>query len=415
MTQLFRGNTHVEYATVYIYQPNSMRSPASIKPNTTFTSHPNPQISTMISLLCFAIAACLGILNINASQPRRPFLFFVESIFAVLSYHHVPSLGVSPYNGLLRMFLIIWHMHMGCILFVQRYTPPSGYADTWDWRSGYKMLFNVRWLGTARQVADISRPYNSRSAFIRNRVISLVTLYGIDRLHEYAFDYMHPELFLDDFVPLKETFFRRLLLSAVSAGIDRPTFRETSIRIAVTVRSTWQPYSTLTSCHDIFAIGFVGSGIDEPEDWPPFFGNLKDAYTVTRFWNKFWHKALYRTAISYASLVPAHILRLSRTSFFGGLSVKFLVFVLSGIIHAIVLKHAGDYTCGYWHEFEFYLLNFVAAMFEVAVQSAVRKLRRDRGCQEHEMTDKILGFLWVFGFRFWSLPKAQFRQLSCAI
>ena len=29
---------------------------------------------------------------------------------------------------------------------------------------------------------------------------------------------------------------------------------------------------------------------DRPEEWPPLFGSISEAYTLRRFWGVFWHK-----------------------------------------------------------------------------------------------------------------------------
>jgi hypothetical protein len=36
--------------------------------------------------------------------------------------------------------------------------------------------------------------------------------------------------------------------------------------------------------HRALSIVFVSAGLSRPEDWPPFFGSVRDAYTLRNFW-----------------------------------------------------------------------------------------------------------------------------------
>lgn len=43
-------------------------------------------------------------------------------------------------------------------------------------------------------------------------------------------------------------------------------------------------YCSLRMMHSFLSAAFVGTRISDPEDWPPLFGKLGEAYTVRRFW-----------------------------------------------------------------------------------------------------------------------------------
>jgi hypothetical protein len=152
------------------------------------------------------------------------------------------------------------------------------------------MLFNARWIGTYRQAPgvqgfteaekDLESPYecsmvypayptpdfkaflrSPRFRFLRNRIISLVTIYAIDQVYESLFNDVLPQ-YVDpvnvyDMLPSKQTYFRRLATV---------TLRETVIRTWMVLYWTWYSYSLYTSLHDVLAFIFVGIGLDNPED-----------------------------------------------------------------------------------------------------------------------------------------------------
>ena len=45
----------------------------------------------------------------------------------------------------------------------------------------------------------------------------------------------------------------------------------------------FETYSTLACYHAAFSLIAVALG-DSPERWPPLFGDIREAYTVRRFW-----------------------------------------------------------------------------------------------------------------------------------
>jgi hypothetical protein len=186
--------------------------------------------------------------------------------------------------------------------------------------------------------------------------------------------------------------------------------RETAIRAWCVFFFVCHSYGSYTSIHSVLATISVGSGLDEPEDWPLFFGNPYEAYSLRRFWSKFWHKAVYRSYTSYAGLVSEQVIGLPRASISGRLFVNFFVFLTSGIVHAIVYRQIG-YTCGAWEEIGWYCLNFIGLVAEMAVQWGYFKTF---GYNSRMVPFyKAMGFLWVFGFLFWSLPKYHFPKMLC--
>ncbi|KAH6682843.1 hypothetical protein B0J14DRAFT_574456 [Halenospora varia] len=142
------------------------------------------------------------------------------------------------------------------------------------------------------------------------------------------------------------------------------------------------------------------------------YGNIKDAYSIGRYWGTCWHKLPYGGYVNIAKIISEKWLKLSRKGMVGKLVVNFLVFAMSGMVHALLQKKLG-YSCGNWPEFLWWIGNFCVVVLEVAVQKVVADLRIALRWKRYEVFDRTLGYVWVFLFMFWGLPKAQFPRYLC--
>jgi hypothetical protein len=95
--------------------------------------------------------------------------------------------------------------------------------------------------------------------------------------------------------------------------------------------------------------------------------------------------------------------------------VEFVVFTLSGISHAAVSWQLGRSD---WHlDISWFLLNFLACSAEVMLLSVISCLAKSTGwSRELKMIEEswfgnFVGFAWVFGFFFWSVPKWKYPAL----
>ncbi|OLN85272.1 hypothetical protein CCHL11_04375 [Colletotrichum chlorophyti] len=99
----------------------------------------------------------------------------------------------------------------------------------------------------------------------------------------------------DDMKVNQTVYFRRLLRNQV-------TLRETAIRAYFAFETVWGAYSWYTRLHYSCALFFVGLGIDEPEEWPPSFGDIRQAWNIRRFWSKYYDRLVYRTITGYSEM-----------------------------------------------------------------------------------------------------------------
>ncbi|MCJ1344594.1 hypothetical protein MMC31_002797 [Peltigera leucophlebia] len=390
-------------------------------------------LSSLIPLSCFSISTFSALVALNAPQPCRPALLGIVIAFAILAFRSITYLtDAADRASILGLFILIWLSHITTTLCVEEHTLPRQ-GRSWDWQAAYKMVWNGRWLRTGEQGLNLGkdappdgtsfrenkRPmdlqrwtfpsekdakFSRRRSFLLKRLCSVVTIYGLNRLYWKLFLEPHPTVFqpldFSDFLPSKESYFRR---------IHTVTLRETIIRFGAVFHFVWSAWAVFTGAHDILAFLFVGIGLDEPDDWPPLYGSPGQMYTIRRFWGKFWHRLVRRTYLSWGALFSQKLLRLRRHSTLDRFVTSFTVFFLSGVVHALVTWQIG-FSCGYSEDIAWFCLNFAALMAEEGVQWLIIRLF---GTWNGNVS-KIAGFLWVFAFFFWSLPKTEYPKILCA-
>ncbi|KAK5662397.1 hypothetical protein OQA88_8307 [Cercophora sp. LCS_1] len=187
------------------------------------------------------------------------------------------------------------------------------------------------------------------------------------------------------------------------------TAREVSIRAWLVVIHNFYASSAMIFPHCVFSILFVNVlRMYEPKEWPHLFGSPAEAYTIGRYWSKFWHRAPVPTYISYAKLVGDKTLPFRRGGQMYRVWVVFFVFACAGLMHAVTLFIVG-FRCGWWEQVYWWSLNFAAVMAEQVVFSAARLVIGDKVVSRPTWPARILGYVWVFAFQFWSLPKMYYR------
>lgn len=81
----------------------------------------------------------------------------------------------------------------------------------------------------------------------------------------------------------------------IQKPLRSPFFEEP---ILVQVSLTWlhqlAAFVAINLPYQIGALIAVASGLQTPEDWPPLFGKLSDAYLISRAWGRTWHQLLRR-------------------------------------------------------------------------------------------------------------------------
>lgn len=288
---------------------------------------------------------------------------------------------------------------------------------------------NPRLINTPRQVPGLPpliKPSPSRRRFALTKAFKLLIYYvAAERVAPRVFPGLFMPMQLSEFDAPQEVYIRRLLLSPgdpTSGGLPPVTLRETALRGVTAVWWAWGSFVLLDGFHALLSLLAVAVlRVDEPADWPPLFGDLREAYTVRRFWGKVWHKLLLRPYVG-AGLWASARAPLGRGSAVSKLLVAFIVFFLSGCAHAAAAWQLDD--CGTWTlDIGWFLANFAVVTFEVGASGVLRWVAVRSGYgrgwanlgARYPLAARVLGYVWVFAFLFWSVPKWQYPKVRCAI
>ena len=206
---------------------------------------------------------------------------------ATSSYRHAVS-GIILMNCIVSLKLVDlrawWGLHYAeyvlgyflCannFLCLRKIAPQRGATTAERLKFGFVALFHSRRDIPAKNLPRFSRKNPNytppRSKFLLSRVWALAWTVGVlALLQRYPLS-----LWSDDFETPKTRILRRIL--DISP-------REWTILLYISFESWLSSYCALDASHSIASIIAVTCG-DEPKNWKPLFGNIKDAYTVQRF------------------------------------------------------------------------------------------------------------------------------------
>lgn len=371
----------------------------------------------------FLLSGVVSFVAINMRQTYRPYLLPVFLLaaglsFATINYFQWPS-GL---NSLWGMALTVYVMHQTSILCIEKYVLPSRRTDgAWDWLGAYKTWLNPRLLNTPLEAPGIrkaTRP-QGKARFAMRCLIKLVLYWAVN---EYVINRTIQRITATDSLsiqhfsaPVGESYFRRLLLPASSSSIPAITYQETILHAVFAIHWIWGSYIGIDGAHAILSLLFViVLRLDTPEEWPPLFGSPLEAYSIRRFWGRFWHRIAYRPHTSCGRWLSRNVLQLRPGSVGEKLFVAFAVFTFSGIAHSLVSWQRGD-QCGRLTDIWFFYRNFAAGAVETVVMKLIRGSKTLDGLLRRSVVGKILGYAWVFGFFFWSVPKWEFPKIYCLL
>ena len=375
-------------------------------------------MAALAPIAYFGSSVSLSALAIQASPKDSVGLIGLSISLALLAFRRVTDItSVAEWSSLLGFFVLLWISHIVKLLALDKQILPS------NWRMTYNALFDFRGIGTQKQYTNFSpdtpdinvtvlREKESRKAthpskgsgthiFLLTRLASAIIILLLDQAYTLTYS-MVLQLTYADFDPSKQSYLRR---------IRTITVRETTIRSWLVFNFVWSSWAIFTATHDLLAFAFVALGIDEPEDWPSLYGSIFEAYSIRRFWGKYWHHLVQHSYCTYGSLISRKVLRLPRGSLADRTCVNFSVFLISGIVHACITAQLG-FTCGYWEDIAFFMMCYAALLVEAGVQRFASLAFR--GSRPDGWTCRLVGYTWVFGFLFWVLPKHQYPKVLCA-
>ncbi|KAF7921068.1 uncharacterized protein EAE97_011336 [Botrytis byssoidea] len=352
-------------------------------------------------ILSLALSYTLGSLIMIYTPPRfswRAWPFLLFFIYGCVALYYGKS-NVGSYSRF-TSYVLAGHI-MGTINYgLFRLESPNFSAATFKQR--------LKWAADAylnsRQIGTNSQPRNL-SLFPMTKFAHLTDPNGIVNILQRNYQ---ARLQVGDYGPEKEQFFRR---------ISHVTIREIGIRISLPV--LWiLPEILSISAHHYFISAvavFIGGAKAIPGWNYPVYGLLTEAYTIRRYWGVFWHQFLRRDFIAWASLISLKIFRIPQNSRFNKIAMLYLVFFVSACMHAMIYIPAKMKlpNCGVSHIFQWYSLCPCAIIAEDLVQKLGKEILRRYGWSKDSRWHYWVGYLWVWGFFAWSLPKFVFPKDDC--
>ncbi|KAF2648893.1 hypothetical protein K491DRAFT_611843 [Lophiostoma macrostomum CBS 122681] len=362
----------------------------------------------------FAIASASFCAAIHLPNPWR--LFFTSSLLwtAVLSLRASTYLGLgSSVSVIWALLVVLWTHHVLSILILD----PIDLASVSASRNLPKWVLAYKFWNDPRRLTDLESvsPYTrTRIGFVLGRLLKLICcwvlhIWVISPAHLAYFDYTSK-----DFGKSRQILVRRTFLSGYGPEITR---RELQIRTFTSVFWIWTTFLLLDACHILLSILFVGIlRFDNPEEWPSLFGNLFEAYSIRRFWSRFWHTLPKHACETSGRLVAGKVLKFPIHSRKDKLFMAFWAFLISGVLHDIA-DWQTEKSVSLVNNIVFFLANFAAGAIETVVVEGFRGLKsrcgngKTRRTLESSFFQCTVGFLWVWAFFFWISPKWQYTKL----
>lgn len=223
-----------------------------------------------------------------AYVPPKP-IFRLNAVVGILAYtvFGLLHLDRSRGSGMWKAFcaqttfvIVLWANY---VLFIIKAMPPPGlgFIKKLMW-AVENIAFNPRGIGMPWQIRNIP-PFNRkdpnyvpmRLAFIFQRVITGILFFAILK----AFGVIHTEIYLarlrdGDYDEEKESIIRRM---------RDVSMRELLIRAWLPIDYLVGSVCILKYQHSLVSAIAVALG-DKPERWPPLLGDIRDAYSLRRFW-----------------------------------------------------------------------------------------------------------------------------------
>ncbi|KAI5201674.1 hypothetical protein E4T39_05191 [Aureobasidium subglaciale] len=366
-------------------------------------------ISLVIPITYLSTASLAFYILLNLPQRLRNLCF---PIFVVPAWQAFTTFECFTWpaslGGIWALAVLIWMAHLISLLYIDRIAVQSKNRKQWDIKAAYKLFFDVRHLDKLRTTSSsLDKPVRGRASiiFVASRLLRLlvywqVTVHLFTPIIPLVFGPVEPW----EFDQYAQTYFRRLPLFEAGEPV---TLRETCIRIVFTFRWIWLSFVDVDGAHVFLSIIFVGVlGLDSPGEWPSMFGSPLEAYTLRRYWGKFWHRLVHKPYLSIAKVVSNKLHIGSPGSRAEKTFLAFLIFLISGIAHAMISLQRGKPTEAV-DDMAFYCINFLVIAIEGMTLDLLRPTRR----LLPQWLCKMTGYIWVFTFWFWAAPKWSYPEV----
>lgn len=388
-----------------------------------------------VPTLYFFLSVGIFFIASNVSVTQRVLLLPLLLTPVYLSLQKADS-WPGDLGSLWSLLLFVWLTHSTSLFFLEknnvwveagnsadncgtiiRYVPKKYHAPLRLWN-------NPRLIGTTRQ-ARLKYQQSKYEAhgllsFTSIRLAKLITYVWLNTYGcTLVFSSLVGSIQLEDFDLVHRSFFRRLLrLSPLSAPITEHEVRMRAVFVSLWVIAVVTKLDAAHTVLSLIAVTIIR--LDQPCEWPPLFGSFYDVWNIRRFWGTFWHQISLRAYQNYAQVFVRNVCFLRPGSWEEKVGKIFVIFLLSGVIHAMSSWGLGD-RCSWPLDIWWFCTNFIGGGLEAAVEKALRLFANCLGKDDlykfliRSVWIKLLGFLWVYLFLFWSIPKWQYAKMHCIL
>jgi hypothetical protein len=354
--------------------------------------------TTAFKIILCTLAAFAYALYILAYPPKhRKLSIFILTIPLTYAFMRHPDLAPSTaVCDTFGRFVYIWFAHMSHEVAILEFSPPLTKENT-GWKSRVRSAYKVLFART--HSSQLPRHTHSRSSFLLRHIAKATALYAAQCLYHIVRTTYITVPYV--FGPDKAIFFRRL-----PASLNGPEmFARTEHFFYWCVLNMW----LYEAFHSLFAVLFVGCGLDSPGEWSmSLFSPVREAYSVRRYWGKHWHNYIYESFSSHTKVVTRGWLRMERGTLLTRLVENTAVFAASGVMHSAVRWVQDSKSGDHWVITFWYVGQMVPIVIEDVVRGVWRRKKKDMGIKDSAWlgcVERTIGYAWVVGFNMWSITK----------
>ncbi|KAJ5921064.1 hypothetical protein N7466_009390 [Penicillium verhagenii] len=219
--------------------------------------------------------------------------------------------------------------------------------------------FNARRLGTKWQINHVYRFQDcgegavpSRNDFLWETSRSILCTCCVALLWFFVSFYL-------ELVPKQTKLFELLDQSHL---LDNPPWESLPAHIHLVLFFIVALFILLKCIYAFLSIATVSLYLSSPQQWPPFQASAREAWSVRRFWGRFWHQTLRSLLSSNADFVIS-VLHVTPDDIIVRYVRFFLCFIISGLIH-LSLDHAIGISLADSGALAFFLVQPIAFMAE---------------------------------------------------
>ena len=213
--------------------------------------------------------------------------------------------------------------------------------------------------------------------------------------------------------------------SPAKRGLVPPVGRvDLILRLIMSTLWIWKTYFALTISHDAFAVLFVSMLYwNDESEWPPLFGSLSEAISISRFWGSFWHRLhvlpilRLQPSISYHGYYPRWICQNAMVR--NGIRALW-IFLCSAACHG-ALNHVVYGRAYLEAELRFFLINWCVCLAETVlkrVNIGIGRYSNVRNSAQNgivSLLGRIGGHAFVLGFFFCTVPAWRYPLIYDSI